>query len=145
MMHRLWRYDAFALQIWCCSLHSQWWDVCPKCGKAMHHQAKPSSLAMPTSFVEGKYHWKNSFFGTSFFPELVEGCVCFASTLLDGKHLRTFCWKTVATDCFSLRKSPLGLQIPSNNKNRTAFLCTIFIGAGGGIWTLGLLITNQQV
>ena len=47
MMHRKWRHDAFATQIWCCSLGSQWWDICPKMwrshtslGVAQHHLPK---------------------------------------------------------------------------------------------------------
>ena len=55
------RYDAFASQKWCCStLFRNDAMFAPKCGEATHHLAKPSSLAEPTSFAEGKHHSKNA-------------------------------------------------------------------------------------
>ena len=41
---------------WCCSLHSQWCDVCQSLGVAKHHLRKQASLAKPTSLAEGKHH-----------------------------------------------------------------------------------------
>ncbi len=52
------RYDAFASQIWCCSFHSQWCDVCHSLGEATSF-TKWTSLAEASSFAEGKHHWKN--------------------------------------------------------------------------------------
>ena len=61
MMLRLRRYDVFRFAQN---------DVAPvgrndamfaiKCGEATHHEAKPSSLAEPTSFAEGKHHSKHA-------------------------------------------------------------------------------------
>ena len=60
-MHRLWRYDVFRFaQNDVAPVGRNDAMFAPKCGEATHHQAKPSSLAKPTSFAAGKHHSKNA-------------------------------------------------------------------------------------
>ena len=73
MMHRQWRHDAFATQIWCCSLGSQWCDICPKMWRS--HTSLGVAVIIgccPTSFAEGKHHSKRP--------------------LLSSRQKRSFCW-----------------------------------------------------
>ena len=104
MMHRL-------AAIWCFSLRSKW--CCStafrneamfaiKCGEATHHQAEPSSLAKPSSFAEGKHHWKKpSAYANGFF-------------LGRGRRTRThdpWFWRPVL---YQLSYTPITLRIISH-------------------------------
>ena len=60
MMHRPWRHDAFATQIWCCSFHSQWCDVCRKTLGEADIISVSGIISETTSFAEGKHHSKNA-------------------------------------------------------------------------------------